>query len=56
MKNEFIKMEPLKVGVGNAVKEERPGRGWPRPSVCENERRVAKRQIPRGGIREDGKK
>ena len=24
MKNEFIKMEPLKVGVGNAVKEEQP--------------------------------
>ena len=24
--------------------------------VCENERRVAKRQIPRGGIREDRKK
>ena len=52
MKNEFIKMEPLKVGVGNAVKEERPA-----ASVCENERRrVAKRQIPRGGISEDRKK
>ena len=24
VKNEFIKMEPLKVKVGNAVKEERP--------------------------------
>ena len=53
MKNEFIKMEPLqplKVVVGNAVKEDR------QDGVCENERRVAKRQIPRGGIREDRKK
>ena len=47
MKNEFIKMEPLKVGVGSAVREgEREGESD----------RVAKRQIPRGGIRGTAKK